>query len=331
MSWYSEKGLKDEYVFSTRVRLARNISGVNFPSSMSAEQSRRIAKMVLDAMEPIIADYNVYDLDEISEQDAGKLIEKHLISPGFKRSHIKRLALISKDESLSIMVNEEDHIRIQCFSPGLDSESTLDTAGKIDALLRERLKFAYHEKYGYLTSCPTNCGTALRISAMMHLPALSLAGAIPQLVRECANEGMTVRGFYGEGSEAPGNIYQISNQITLGVSAKDILDKFSQIMDMIISAEGNLRDKMKQTPSPQTCDKIMRAEGILGSAYMLSTSEFLNLQSLVRLGHYMGILKADLLKLKSLWVLTSPCHLNNSSAQSRDIKRAETVKKSLKE
>ena len=331
MSWYCDKGTNDEFVFSTRVRLARNISGINFPSSMSSEQSVRVAKLVLDAMEPIISDYEVYDLWEISDNEAGKLIEKHLISPGFKKSSLKRLAIISKDMSVSIMVNEEDHIRIQCFSAGLDSEKTLDTAGKIDALLRERLNFAYHEKYGYLTSCPTNCGTALRLSAMMHLPALSLSGAIPQLVRECANEGMTVRGFYGEGSEAPGNIYQISNQITLGVNAKDILDKFSQIMDMIISAEGNLRGKMRETSSPQIRDQIMRADGILKSAYLLSTSEFLNLQSLVRLGHYMNFLKADLLKLKSLWVETSPSHLNDNNTQNRDIKRAGIIKKALKE
>jgi len=326
MSWYTDSGLKDEYVFSTRARLARNIAGINFPSSMTVEQSEFVAKEVLSAMEPVISDYDVYDLEKISDSEAGKLIEKHLISPGFKKSALRRIAIISKDMSVSVMVNEEDHIRIQCFAAGLDSDAVLDVAGKIDALLRERLKFAYHEKYGYLTSCPTNCGTALRLSAMMHLPALSLSGAIPQLVRECANEGMVVRGVYGEGSEAPGNIFQISNQVTLGVNAKDILDKFSQIMDMIINAEENLREKMKTDTSPELKDKILRAEGILKSAYMLSGSEYLKLMSLVRLGHYMGILNSDLLKLKKLWVETSPCHLENASSQARDIKRAETVK-----
>ena len=330
MSWYEEKGLIDEYIFSTRVRLARNIAGINFPSSMSREQSVTVSDMVLDAIKPIISDYDIYDLEKTDEATVGMLIEKHLISPAFKPSHLKRIALVSKDMSVSLMINEEDHIRIQCFSAGLDSEKTLDTAGKIDALLRERLKFAYHEKYGYLTSCPTNCGTAMRISAMMHLPALSLSGAIPQLLRECANEGMTVRGFYGEGSDAPGNIFQISNQITLGVNAKDILDKFSQIMDMIISAEGNLREKMKENISSQLKDKILRANGIITSAYMISTSEFLNLQSLVRLGHYLGLLETDLLKLKKLWIETSPCHLMENSAEKRDIKRAEIIKGVIK-
>lgn len=329
MSWYSESGLKEEYVFSTRARLARNIAGINFPAAMDREQSEEVASKVLDAMEPIIENYTVYDLDEISEVEAGQLIEKHLISPGFKKSNLKRVAIISNDLSVSIMVNEEDHIRIQCFAPGLDSDSVLDTAGKIDALLRERIKYAYHDKYGYLTACPTNCGTALRLSAMLHFPALAMSGAVSQLVRECANEGMVVRGVYGEGSEAPGNIYQISNQITLGVNAKDILDKFSQIMDIIINAEENLREKIKGSISPQLKDKIMRSEGILKSAYMISGSEYLNLLSLVRMGIYTNVCKGDLLKLKKLWVETSPCHLNEAVAQKRDIKRAEIIKNSL--
>lgn len=329
MSWYNESGLKEEYVFSTRARLARNLAGINFPAAITREQSEKVVSSVLDAMEPVISNYNVYDLDEISENEIGELIEKHLISPGFKKSNIKRVAVIAKDMSVSIMVNEEDHIRIQCFAPGLDSDTVLDTAGKIDALLRERLKYAYHDKYGYLTACPTNCGTALRLSAMLHLPALAMSGAVAQLVRECANEGMTVRGVYGEGSEAPGNIYQISNQITLGVNAKDILDKFSQIMDMIINAEGTLREKIKNTISPQVKDKIMRSEGVFKSAYMISGSEYLSLLSLVRMGTYIGLCNSDILKLKRLWVETSPCHLKEPSANKRDIKRAEIIKNSL--
>lgn len=329
MSWYTESGNKEEYVFSTRARLARNLAGINFPASMNREQSEEVAAKVLDAMEPVISNYNVYDLDSISENEAGELIEKHLISPGFKKSSLKRVAIISKDMSISIMVNEEDHIRIQCFAPGLDSDTVLDTAGKIDDLLRERLKYAYHDKYGYLTSCPTNCGTALRLSAMLHLPALAMSGAVSQLVRECANEGMVVRGVYGEGSEAPGNIYQISNQITLGVNAKDILDKFSQIMDMIINAEETLREKIKKSISPQLQDKIMRSEGTFKSAYMISGSEYLSLLSLVRMGTYLGICSGDISKLKRLWIETSPCHLKEASAQKRDIKRAEIIKNSL--
>jgi len=330
MSWYNNAGEKEEFVFSTRARIARNIAGINFPVSMNKMQSEQVCDTVLDALEPIISGYKVYNLWETDENEIGKLVEKHLISPGFRKSQIKRLAIISEDESISIMVNEEDHIRIQCFSSGLDSGKVLDTAGKIDNLLRERIKFAYHEKYGYLTACPSNCGTALRLSAMMHLPALAMGGAIGQLVRECANEGMTVRGVYGEGSEAPGNIYQISNQVTLGVSANDILDKFSQIMDMIINAEKNLREKSAESISPQLKDKIMRADAIIKNAYMISGSEYLSFMSLVRCGSYFDMIKCDIAKLKKLWIETSPCHMESSSSVERDIKRAKILNEALR-
>lgn len=329
MSWYNKAGDKEEFVFSSRARIARNIAGMNFPSSMTKEQSEKVCDMVLDALEPVISGYKVYNLWETDDNEIGKLIEKHLISPGFKKSQLKRLAIISENENISIMVNEEDHVRIQCFAAGLDSGSVLDMAGKIDDLLRERIKFAYHEKYGYLTSCPSNCGTALRLSAMLHLPALSMSGAVGQLVRECANEGMTVRGVYGEGSEAPGNIFQISNQVTLGVSANDILDKFSQIMDMIINAERSLREKTAENISPQLKDKIMRADAIIKNAYMISGSEYLNLMSLVRMGIYMNFLAGDIAKLKKLWVETSPCHMESGISSERDIKRAQVLKNSL--
>ncbi|MBO4896891.1 MAG: protein arginine kinase [Clostridia bacterium] len=329
MSWYSTKGNKDEFVFSTRARLARNITGFKFPSAMTPEESNSVLSEVIDALEPIISEYEMYDMAEITPQKAGELTEKHLISPNFKNSTLKRAAFISKDETVSIMVNEEDHVRIQCFSAGLNPKEVLDKANKIDILLRERLKFAFSEKYGYLTSCPTNCGTGLRLSAMVHLPALTLSGAEGRLLRESAKQGMTVRGMYGEGSKAPGHIYQISNQVTLGVTANDIYEKFCNLLQSIFDAEQSIRDNIKKNISPELYDKIYRAAACLKGAYLMSSSEFLSLQSFARLGSYIGICDIDVEKLKKLWIETSPCNIGDLTPQERDTKRAEILRREL--
>ncbi len=329
MSWYDTKGNKNEFVFSTRARLARNIKGIKFPSAMTFEQSKAVLTKVIDALGPVISDYDVYDMAEITPQQVGELTEKHLISPNFKNGNLKRAAVISKDKSVSVMINEEDHVRIQCFAAGLAPKEVLDKADKIDTLLRERLEFAFSEKYGYLTSCPTNCGTGLRLSAMVHLPALSLSGAEGKLLRDSAKQGMTVRGMYGEGSKAPGHIYQISNQVTLGVTANDIYEKFCTLLDSIFEAEQSIRDSIKGNISPELCDKIYRAAADLKGAYLMTSSEFLTLQSFARLGAYLGICDIDIDKLKKLWIETSPCSMGTLSPQERDIKRAEILRHEL--
>ena len=329
MSWYDSSGNNDEFVFSTRARLARNIKGIKFPAAMTFDESNTVLTKVIDALEPIISDYEIFDMSDISAQKAGELTEKHLISPNFKNGNHKRAAIISKDSSVSIMVNEEDHVRIQCFCPGYNPKDALDKVGKIDTLLRERIEFAFSEKYGYLTSCPTNCGTGLRLSAMVHLPALSLSGAENKLLRESAKQGMTVRGMYGEGSKAPGHIYQISNQVTLGVTVNDIYDKFCTLLDSIFEAEKLIREKIKKNISPELQDKIYRASAVLRGSYLMSSAEFLSLQSYARLGAYIGISDIDIGKLKKLWIKTSPCNIGNMQPQERDIKRAEILRQEL--
>lgn len=329
MGWYDKKGNKGDFVISTRARLARNLRGFNFPGAMTAEQSQTVINMVLEAMKPVLAGYKVYNIWEMSEREIGLLVEKRLISPNFPTGALKKTALVSEDESICIMINEEDHIRIQCFSSGLEDKQVLDTCTKIERLLAETLSFAFDERYGYLTACPTNCGTALRLSAMVHLPALDLAGAQPQLLRESAKQGMTVRGVYGEGSEAPGSIYQISNQITLGLSVQEIAELFSSMIDMIIKAEGQMRDKIAGGAAPKMLDEIYRALGTLKNAYMISGTEYLNLQSLVRLGVYMGKLHADTEKLTRLWIEASPYHIGIDNSEQRDIKRAEIIRREL--
>lgn len=330
MSWYTESGNKDEYVLSTRARLARNLKGFKFTSAMTPEESEKAAKLIESALEPILKSFDKIDISSCSDKEKGVLCEKHLISPNFKNGRLKRVAYVAKDMSSCIMVNEEDHLRIQSFTAGFDPGKALDECAKIETLLRERLDFAYNDKYGYLTSCPTNCGTALRLSAMVHLPALAMTGGEAQMLRESAKLGMTVRGVYGEGSDAPGGIYQISNQITLGVSVNDICEKFTAVVNAILSAEESLRKKIKKNLSASLHDKICRAEGTLRSAYLMSSEEFINLQSLVRLGKYIGITDVDLTVLKKLWIETLPYSLDaNSSPQERDKIRAEKIRNTL--
>ncbi len=329
MSWYNEKGDMQETVLSTRARLARNIVGMRFPFSMSDDEALKVIEKVDEAIRPIADSFIRYDMTKMTEKDALVFVEKHLISPNFKAENIPRVCYISKDEDMSIMVNEEDHIRIQSFAAGYNPSEVLEKCGRLDDLLKETIEYAFHEKYGYLTSCPTNCGTALRISAMMHLPAIVLSGGDGQLIRECAKNGMTVRGIYGEGSKAAGNIYQISNQITLGLTINELEDRFKQVTMMASDAERELRDSIAKKPSDQLIDKIYRSYGILKNAYTLTSKEFTELQSMVRLGVYMGMLNSDLTEITRLSVETSPAFLGSLKPSDRDRKRAEEVKKAI--
>jgi len=329
MSWYNEKGNMQETVLSTRARLARNVKGMRFPFSMTDGEAKKVIQKVDEAIKPIADTFTRYDMEKISDRDALMLVEKHLISPNFKLESIPRVCYISKNEEMSIMVNEEDHIRIQCFAAGYNPSTVLEQCGRVDDLIKERIDYAFHEKYGYLTACPTNCGTALRISAMMHLPAIVLSGGEGQLIRECAKNGMTVRGVYGEGSKTAGNIYQISNQITLGITINELEDRFKQVTMMASDAEREIRENLAKNPSDELLDKIHRSYGILKNAYTLTSKEFTELQSMIRLGVYMGRLNTNLTEITRLAVETSPAFLGGLTPAERDRKRAVEVKKSI--
>ena len=329
MSWYDEKGPENEYVISSRARLARNLKGFRFPIAMSRDEAQKVIELVRDALEPVISGYDVFNLWEMSDSQINSLVEKHLISPAFKKGI--RTVFVSKDENISIMVNEEDHIRIQCFTAGRDAEKALDTCKKLDKLLSEKLDFAYDDKYGYLTACPTNCGTALRISEMVHLPALMAGGNMAQVLNECQRYGMTVRGVYGEESKASGAIYQISNQCSLGLDTEDILKRFNAMTSYIISLEENARNSLRENISPEIKDKIFRSLGILKYSHMLSSEEFMNLQSTVKLGIYLNEINGDMTLFTKLWVDTAPSTIGIADPKQRDIKRAQIVKERLKD
>ncbi len=335
MTWYREDGKKNDMVISTRVRLARNISGYPFLTKLGKEDGEKIIDLVWDALTPIAKDFTLYKIQKLSPVRQQALIEKHLISPDLTNGALPRAAIINKDETVSIMVNEEDHIRIQCLAAGLAPDEAWETANRIDDLLGERLDFAFHEKFGYLTSCPTNTGTGLRISAMVHLPAISVSGGISGLLSQAAKSGMTVRGLFGEGSDAQGNFYQISNQTTLGFSEEDLIERFRKVLASVMEVENSLRHKIADEIPPKLIDRILRAWGTMQNAYMLTGRELINCISDVRFGINLGIIeKVPFNLLTRLMVITMPANISGTaslSAEQRDIKRAEIVKKTLKE
>ncbi len=312
-------------VISTRIRLARNFKNYNFIYKLSDSDALEITQSVKDAILTSNDKSPSYFREITGEElkkEGGRLIEEHLISPDFMNLAIPGAVIIDNLKEISIMVNEEDHLRIQVIKPGFNLKEALITANACDDLIEEKNEYAFSEKYGYLTTCPTNVGTGLRASVMLHLPAITMCGKIEELKGNLSRLGITIRGCYGEGSKALGNLYQISNQITLGISEEEIIERLSQVINKIITDEEALRESIK---GDALTDKILRAEGILKSCYLLSFKEFTNLWSYVYLGMDMGIIekKEDFHKLISS---LAPNSLNEENPDKRDKKRAELIK-----
>ena len=315
------------------MRLARNLSEYPFPARLDENQKKAIGNTVKD----IMANNDDFDLDFIdmsalSSAETVSLAEKHLISPEFACDTAGRSLLLSKDEDISIMICEEDHIRIQTVYPGLSLSEAFETALKIDEALEDKIAFAFDENLGYLTQCPTNIGTALRASVMLHLPALSKKGAMQRLSTTVAKLGLTLRGSYGEGSEISGDIYQLSNQVTLGISEEAAIKNLNSIAIQIITQEKQARAVLIK--DEDYLDKIYRACGILKSAYKLTSKELMNLISYVRVGVSEGILDIPAEKLRALTVLLQPATLNTSvgrvlSQTERDVLRSQKIREEL--
>ncbi len=321
---------------TTRVRLARNIAGLPYPRKMTVLQAQELIDKVWSAFDnsPLKKELKIYNMKQISDLQKKSLIEKHLISSELCASKVPSVAIISNDEKISVMVNEEDHLRIQVFAAGLDSESAYDTAKKIEVLLSEKLIFDKDSEFGYLTSCPTNAGTGLRASVMLHLPAVSAAQQINPLLKWAANLGMTVRGLYGEGSKASGALYQLSNQITLGTSEEDILSRFNAAACSLISEERRLTAQLFENNRYEITDKCLRSLGLLKNAYMIPSSEAMNLVSNVCMGANAGIIKnIDRSLLRSAMFSSMPATLSmemeNLTPQERDVKRAQMLQNAL--
>lgn len=323
---------ENQLIISSRIRLARNIDGVPFPSRLSNEEKVKLNHRIRDALilgnSAISSRFHYIDMEDMPYDQAMDLVQRHLISLDFAQNPKGRGLLLLDDESVSIMLNEEDHIRIQVIMPGQALEEALETADRIDSLLSENLNIAFDEKLGYLTECPSNLGTGLRASLMIHLPISAKTGYIARLSGELSKLGFTIRGSYGEGSRSVNDFFQISNQITLGMSENEILKKLVSCTHRILNEEMSMIEK--SVKSIEVRDRIHRSCGILKNAYLLSSEEFSQRISDVRL----GIISNEItdVSLEAADRLISHIQTGISSdmsPQKRDTLRAEKVRKAF--
>lgn len=324
----------NEIVLSSRIRLARNIDGLPFPDKLSVDKAALIPRDVYSSLAGTDT-YTIYRMSEISEIDGNVLKEKHLISDDLLRNENTGAAIINESETVSILINEEDHIREQCILPGLSLKEAYVAVNSVDDAISKKLRFAYADKLGYLTACPTNLGTGMRASAMMFLPGLSIYNSLQACVNAISRLNMTIRGVYGEGSDSVGYIYQVSNQKTLGVSERQIIDSVETSVGHIAEAELKARDTLKQSGGDELKDKIMRAYGILTNAYKIDSKEFMQLIALVNLGAYYGYIKlSDREQFIKLITNAQPANIASLSnkdlgSDERDVFRAKYAGKIL--
>ncbi len=333
-SWYKEKNVCDDIVVSTRVRLARNLSGVPFPSRMTAtekeELKARVKQAISDSNTPFAKSLKYIDMKSIPQNEIYAMVERHIISPEFAKDCEGRAIILSNDESISIMIGEEDHIRIQVILGGFRLEEAYDIAESIDTLLYSKLHFAFDSELGFLTECPTNLGTGLRASVMLHLPVTESKGEIATLSDTVNKIGFTVRGMYGEGSKSVASLYQVSNQITLGISEKNAIDNLKIITTQLIEKE---RGALKALDSLKVEDMAYRAVGALKYARVITSEEAMKLLSRIKLGLSLGIIKGDVNPIELL-IEAQPYMLMRKNGEmepyERDVKRAEFLREALK-
>jgi protein arginine kinase len=326
--WLRGSGPRSEIVISSRIRLARNIAGMTFLSrctrTQRAECEERARHAIVDAK---LADRVLYvNLEKSPELDRQLLVERHLISKPHAAAEGARGVAITEDETVSIMVNEEDHLRIQVLRSGLQLEQAWEQISEIDDALESRLEFAFNPKFGYLTACPTNVGTGIRVSVMLHLPALKLTGEIEKVFRAAKDMRLAVRGLYGEGTEATGDFYQVSNQTTLGKDEHEIIDEFRNVViPKIIDYETQARKMLRDDRLPALDDKVFRALGLLRSARLLSSEEVLFMLSHLRMGVNLSRIKdVDIKTINELFLMTQPAHLQRLMGRKidGDVRRA---------
>ena len=333
MAWYQVKGNDSDTVFSSRIRFARNLTGYRFDKGLTKEQAEEIISRIGTALGE---DYIKTDMSALSEQKAASLVEQHIVSRDFAAKKTPHALFRNDNKSLSVMALEEDHIRLQCILPGLALRDAYRFACECDDRLDAALDIAFDEKLGYLTHCPTNLGTGLRASVMLFLPALTGANMIPSLSHQLSKLGLTMRGLYGEGSEPSGCLYQVSNQVTLGCSEEEILQKLEDAVQSIIESERKLRKDVTGEAAERRRDRIHRAEGILRYATMLSSKEFFSLYTDLKLGIALGeITSLTDESLNTLLINILPATLTESIAETpkssaeRDRQRAAFIKQAF--
>jgi len=332
MNWYLDTGENSDIVTSTRIRFARNLSNYKFNKTMTANDAENMISEIENIIPSLGYGLKLLRLKDIDDITKLTLVEKHLISPEFAfKNKFEGAIIINDEEDICIMVNEEDHLRIQIFSSGLNLDNLINLGIELDEKLGRLLSYATNEKYGFLTSCPTNVGTGMRASVMLNLPALSKTKNINKILDIINNFGMNIRGLYGENSKIQGNMYQISNKQSLGTTEEETIKKLKSITEKVIEQERLARSYIGKN-ALELEDKVYRDYGVLTNARKISSDEAINLLSNVKLGVYMGIIKEITeLQIKKLELYIKPANLQKYFGKildeyERDVKRAELIK-----
>jgi protein arginine kinase len=335
--WLRAEGPHCKIVLSSRVRLARNLRNAPFPGWAKKADRMKSLELMLPAVQALPEMKTSYSspMDTIAAIDKQVLVERHLISREHAAKNVGSGVVINERETLSVMINEEDHLRMQAIRSGLQLKNAFKMIDKVDSELEEELDFAFSPRLGYLTACPTNVGTGMRASAMLHLPGMVLSDQINKVVQAVGKLGLAVRGLYGEGTEALGNVFQISNQTTLGEKESDVIDRLNKVILQIIEHEENARHTLLEKRPRLVYDQIGRAYGILTNVHTMTSKEALNLLSLLRMGVDLELLPASTRpKVDELYVVAQPAHVQKSaerklSAEDRDIFRASLIRQAL--
>lgn len=331
--WYLGTGAQNDVVINTSIHIARNVRKYPFPSRLSLPEKLKVNSVIKTAADSMGEySFNYYEMKTLSQSEVVSLAERHLVSPEFASSRDGRALLLTEDEAVSIMLNEEDHIRLQVMYAGFALDEAFKTAQNIDQKLSQKLDFAFDEKLGYLTQDPTALGTGMKASVVLHLPALVSTSQITRLITTVSKLGLSLRGSYGEGAAAKGDMFRLSNTITLGISERAAVENLKSIALQIAAQERTAREEIFK--APVTEDRIYRAYGVLKYARLIDTNEFMELISLVRLGAVKGIINMDCAQIEALMIHMQPATISLSVDRpldrvERDKLRAMLVRQAL--
>lgn len=336
--WLKGSGPNSDIVISTRIRLARNLDKIPFPHWANKKQTEEALNTIESSLSKIdyLKNATVFKLADLDSVDKQFLVERHLMSLEHTQKTDYKAVAIEEEEIAAIMINEEDHIRIQVMQSGFNLFEAYSIINRIDECLAKELPIAFSSDWGYLTACPTNAGTGMRGSVMLHLPALVMTRSVDRVLAAISKLRFTTRGFYGEGTQATGNFFQISNQVSLGISEDEIVNNINGLIRQIVEQERQAREVMFSRNRPLLEDRVYRSLGILKSAHIISSQETTELLSMVRLGSDLGMIKdINRSRLNELFIITQPAHLQKIenkklTSQERDLKRAEIIRSRLK-
>ncbi len=338
-SWLSQKGPESEIIFSSRIRLARNLAGIPFPNRANSGQREKVFK-ALQEVYPYIKRFkesSFINMDELSDLDGQFLVERHLIAQEHLDKQNARGLIVSSDEEISIMVNEEDHLRMQAIASGFDLKKCWEALDNIDNDISKKVSFAFSSDIGFLTACPTNVGTALRASCMLHLPALILTKRINKILELLARISFTTRGLFGEGTQALGDFFQISNQVSLGLSEEELIDNLISVVNQVKSHELDARSTLLKKYKTSLEDNVWRALGILRNARLINSKEALSHLSILSLGLDLGIIKdMDFSKskggqklIRNLFLMIQPAHLQKIEGRVLKEKERDNIRAAI--